>query len=54
VLTKSTDLKTSAACCSGAPHPVIAKIFASIPTEVTSKFYGCGAPLPLGVHGWVA
>ena len=51
VLTKSTDLKTSAACCSGAPHPVIAKIFAAIPHEVTSKFYGCGAPLPLGVCG---
>jgi arsenite methyltransferase len=51
VLTKSTDLKTSAACCSGAPHPVIAQIFAAIPHEVTSKFYGCGAPLPLGVRG---
>jgi hypothetical protein len=30
---------------------VIAKIFAAIPHEVTSKFYGCGAPLPLGVCG---
>ena len=52
-LTKSSDLKSSAACCSGAPHPVIAKIFERIPHEVMSKFYGCGAPLPLGVDGFL-
>lgn len=51
VLQKGSDLKTSAACCSGAPHPVIAEIFTKIPNEVIEKFYGCGAPLPLGVHG---
>jgi arsenite methyltransferase len=51
VLQATKNLKTSAACCSGAPHPVIAKIFEGIPTQVTSKFYGCGAPLPLGVNG---
>jgi arsenite methyltransferase len=51
VLKKGSDLKTSAACCSGAPHPVIASIFAEIPKEVIEKFYGCGAPLPLGVKG---
>ena len=51
VLKKGSDLKTSAACCSGSPHPVIAAIFAQIPREVIEKFYGCGAPLPLGVKG---
>ena len=30
---------------------MIAKIFAAIPHQVTSKFYGCGAPLLLGVCG---
>ena len=51
VLKKGSDLKTSAACCSGSPHPVIADIFKKIPSEVIEKFYGCGAPLPLGVNG---
>ena len=27
------------------------KIFSKIPEEVTSKFYGCGSPLPLGIEG---
>ena len=27
------------------------QILARVPDEVTSKFYGCGAPLPLGIGG---
>ena len=27
------------------------QILTRVPDEVTSKFYGCGAPLPLGIAG---
>lgn len=27
------------------------QILTRVPDEVTSKFYGCGAPLPLGIDG---
>lgn len=51
VLTSSKDLKTSACCAAGAPHPRIRAILAALPEEVVSRFYGCGAPLPLGITG---
>jgi len=31
--------------------PVWTQIIAKLPDEVVSKFYGCGAPLPLGIDG---
>jgi arsenite methyltransferase len=30
---------------------VVQKIIKNIPAEVREKFYGCGAPLPLGIEG---
>ena len=51
VLATSKDLKTSACTASGRPHPQIIDIMRKIPAEVMDKFYGCGAPLPLGVDG---
>lgn len=51
VLSNTKDLKTSACTASGRPHPRIIKLMQSIPHEVIEKFYGCGAPLPLGIQG---
>lgn len=51
VLATSKDLKTSACTAAGRPHPKLLEIFKKIPTEVMEKFYGCGAPLPLGIDG---
>lgn len=50
VLTSSTGLKTSA--CSGhkPPAPILACL-KLVPEEVLEKFFGCGAPLPLGIDG---
>lgn len=33
----------------GRPHPRLRCLMSSIPKEVMDKFYGCGAPLPLGI-----
>ena len=51
VLSTSADLKTSACCAAGAPPPHIRAVLARVPDEVVEKFYGCGAPLPLGIEG---
>ena len=51
VLATSKDLKTSACTASGRPHSQIIDIMRKVPAEVMDKFYGCGAPLPLGVDG---
>lgn len=51
VLATSKDLKTSACTASGRPHPHIIDIMRNVPAEVRDKFYGCGAPLPLGIDG---
>jgi hypothetical protein len=51
VLETSKDLKTSACTAAGRPHRDIVKIIREIPNEVKAKFYGCGAPLPLGIDG---
>lgn len=51
VLATSKDLKTSACTASGRPHPRIIDIMRKVPAEVSDKFYGCGAPLPLGIDG---
>lgn len=51
-LSGTADLKTSAfACAAGATAPALRDLLASVPEEVLSKFYGCGAPLPLGMQG---
>lgn len=51
VLKTSKDLKTSACTASKRPHPEIIKLMHQVPDEVMSKFYGCGAPLPMGITG---
>ena len=50
-LATSADLKTSACCAAGALPLHIRDIVRRIPSPVTDKFYGCGAPLPLGMEG---
>ena len=50
-LASTADLKTTACCAAGAPPPHIRDILRRIPSPVTDKFYGCGAPLPLGMEG---
>jgi SAM-dependent methyltransferase len=51
VLTTTKDLKTSACTAAGRPPPALAAVLRRVPAAVTEKFYGCGAPLPLGVDG---
>jgi hypothetical protein len=51
VLSTSADLKTSACTASGRPHALIRRALADVPAEVLDKFYGCGAPVPLGIRG---
>jgi len=51
VLQSSKDLKTSACTAAGKPHPLLRQLMANIPEEVLSRFYGCGAPVPLGIPG---
>ena len=51
VLSTSKDLKTSACTAAGRPHQLVVDSLRRIPAEVLDKFYGCGAPLPLGVTG---
>lgn len=51
VLATSKDLKTSACTAGGAPPAKIIELMKNVPQEVLGKFYGCGAPLPLGIDG---
>jgi arsenite methyltransferase len=32
-------------------HPMVDAAIKNIPAEVREKFYGCGAPIPLGIEG---
>jgi len=49
-LKTSADLKTS--CCTAASiPPALRKIISAIPSDVISKFYGCGSPIPFGIQG---
>ncbi len=50
VLAGSKDLKTTA--CSGSkPSLQIIEALRLVPDEILEKFFGCGAPLPLGIEG---
>ena len=51
VLQSSKDLKTSACTAAGRPYPLLRRLMGAIPEEVLSRFYGCGAPVPLGIQG---
>jgi arsenite methyltransferase len=51
VLASSQDLQTNACCASGAPPARIARALANVHADVTSRFYGCGFPIPEAVEG---
>ena len=55
VLETSADLRTSACCPATPPPEAVRKALALVPDEVVVKYYGCGSPCPLGIHGlrWV-
>jgi arsenite methyltransferase len=50
-LKTTDDLKTSACKTCFVPPAEIRQLIKDVPFEVTSKFYGCGVPLPLGIDG---
>ena len=50
-LSSNADLKTSA-CCNIETFPRYQKdVLAKILPEITSKYYGCGSPIPQGIDG---
>ncbi|CAD7701699.1 unnamed protein product [Ostreobium quekettii] len=51
ILATSKDLKTNACCAAGRPGARLAQLMSAVPAEIMEKFYGCGAPLPLGIDG---
>eukprot|EP00873_Tetraselmis_striata_P046466 jgi/Tetstr1/466730/TSEL_011203.t1 len=51
VLASSKDLKTSACTAAGRPHPLVRELIRKVPSEINDRFYGCGAPIPLGIDG---
>eukprot|EP00894_Picocystis_sp_ML_P004273 jgi/Pico_ML_1/54790/g654.t1 len=51
VLQSTKDLKTSACTAAGRPHERVVQLIRKVPKEVSDKFYGCGASLPLGIEG---
>ncbi|KAJ2782055.1 hypothetical protein GGI15_003030 [Coemansia interrupta] len=50
-LETTSDLKTTACTAGTKPSAALCKILGKIPSAVTSKFYGCGNPIPLGIQG---
>lgn len=53
VLASSQDLATNACCASGPPPGRIADALANVHPEVSSRFYGCGYPIPQALEGAV-
>jgi len=50
-LAASEDLKTNACCAVGAPPAWIAEPLMNVHDDVSSRFYGCGFPIPHAVEG---
>jgi ubiquinone/menaquinone biosynthesis C-methylase UbiE len=50
-LQATTDLKTSACCTAKAPTAEVRKILKELPEDITSRYYGCGSPFPVGLQG---
>ncbi|NEQ96059.1 MAG: methyltransferase domain-containing protein [Cyanothece sp. SIO2G6] len=48
-LSSSQDLKTNACCATGAPPAWITSRLNNVSEAVTSRFYGCGYPIPHGL-----
>lgn len=53
VLAGSKDLQTNACCASGPPPGRIADALANVHPDVSSRFYGCGYPIPEALGGAV-
>lgn len=51
VLQSSADLKTSACCPIEAMPAFLKPLLANIHTDVSSRFYGCGSPIPHAIEG---
>ncbi len=51
VLSSKQDLKTTACCVPQTPSLKIQNLLSKIHPEVTSKFYGCGLPIPEALEG---
>ena len=52
ILQGAHDLKTSACCCSDEQlHPAIHDIEKQLDSEILTKFYGCGSPIPPALEG---
>eukprot|EP01060_Flectonema_neradi_P003337 TRINITY_DN1213_c2_g1_i1.p1 TRINITY_DN1213_c2_g1~~TRINITY_DN1213_c2_g1_i1.p1 ORF type:complete len:397 (+),score=95.85 TRINITY_DN1213_c2_g1_i1:77-1192(+) len=51
VLKTTKDLKTSACTAAGRPPLIIRDAMKKVPNTVMEKFYGCGAPIPMGIKG---
>jgi len=51
MLGSSLDLKTSACCPTEAMPAHLRPLLADIHPEITSRFYGCGSPLPPALEG---
>lgn len=50
-LQSTSDLKTSACCTAQAPPREVLEVLRRVPEEITSRYYGCGSPFPLGLKG---
>jgi SAM-dependent methyltransferase len=50
-LRSSADLRTNACCATGAPPEWIASRLTNVHEDVTSRFYGCGFPIPHALEG---
>ncbi len=51
VLQTKADLKTTACCTAESFPPFMRPLAAQIDSEITDKFYGCGAPFPYALSG---
>ena len=51
VLQGTTDLKTNACCTLDALPDHIRNLLSLIHEEITSKYYGCGSPIPCSIEG---
>jgi SAM-dependent methyltransferase len=54
ILQDAHDLKTGACCCSDAlVSPFIRDIEGQINSEILTRFYGCGSPIPPAIEGCI-
>lgn len=51
VLKSKEDLQTSACCTADAMPKELREFYANIHEDVTSRFYGCGTPIPPEIEG---